>query len=104
MIDIEQQIKCVEREIGMRESVYPRWVNSKKMSGSKAQYEIEAMKQVKQSLEALIECYSWLSGMLEVLRNEHREHNINLPVGNFEKAMQDLKNKINGVKDESRLI
>ena len=30
-ITIEQMISCIEREIGMRERVYPRWVDQKKM-------------------------------------------------------------------------
>lgn len=29
-IDLDPQIRCVEREIAMRESAYPRWINAKK--------------------------------------------------------------------------
>ena len=53
MITIEQQIASVQREIGMRELVYPAWVRNKKMSQEKADYEIEAMRAVLVSLEAL---------------------------------------------------
>ena len=53
MITIEQQIASVQREIGMRERVYPAWVRNKKMSQEKADYEIEAMRAVLVSLEAL---------------------------------------------------
>lgn len=45
-ITIDDMIKCVEREIGMRQRVYPRWVESKKMSQEKADYEIKCMEYV----------------------------------------------------------
>lgn len=47
---IEQQIACVKREIGMRERVYPRWVENKKMSQEKADAEISTMKDVLETL------------------------------------------------------
>lgn len=45
---LEQQIACVEREIGMRERVYPRWVNSRppKLTQKKADEELGAMRAV----------------------------------------------------------
>jgi hypothetical protein len=49
-VSIDDQIKCVQREIGMRERVYPRWVEQKKMTQEKADYEIAAMKAVLASL------------------------------------------------------
>lgn len=52
-IDLAAQIKCVEREIGMRERVYPRWVASKKMSQQKADAEIAAMNAVLATLKRL---------------------------------------------------
>lgn len=45
-IDIKAQIACVEREIKMRERVYPRWVEAKRMTQAKADHELEAMKAV----------------------------------------------------------
>lgn len=93
-INIDDMIKCVEREIGMRERVYPRWVEAKKMSAEKAESEIKTMKKVKDSLDALDECYEWLLGMIEVLNNTEAEHNRSLPVGNFEYAMTRLKARI----------
>ena len=48
---LEQQIKCVEREIGMRQRVYPNWINAKKMSAGKAEYEITMMQEVLKSLK-----------------------------------------------------
>lgn len=51
MKDIQEQIRCVSREIGMRESVYPKWVESKRMSAAKAQLEIEGMEAVLATLK-----------------------------------------------------
>lgn len=42
-INIDEMIKCVEREIGMRQRVYPKWVAMKKMSQEKADLEIRTM-------------------------------------------------------------
>lgn len=42
-ITFEDMIKCVEREIGMRKKVYPRWVEAKKISQEKADFEIKCM-------------------------------------------------------------
>ena len=42
-INIDDMIKCVEREIGMRQRVYPRWVEQHKMSQEKADLEIRTM-------------------------------------------------------------
>lgn len=53
MIPLERQIKCVAREIGMRERVYPRWVAQGKMSQKVADEEIEAMRAVLASLQQL---------------------------------------------------
>ena len=99
-IDLDPQIRCVEREIAMRESAYPRWINAKKMSAGKAEYELQMMREVKRSLYALKDCYEWLSGMVETMNNEHAEHNKSLPIGNFESAMIKLTDKINGNADD----
>lgn len=45
-MSIDDQIACVKREIGMREKVYPRWIEQKKMTQAKADKEIETMKAV----------------------------------------------------------
>lgn len=50
-ISIAEQVKCVKREIAMRERVYPRWVASGKMPAAKADYETEAMKAVLETLK-----------------------------------------------------
>lgn len=53
MITIEDQIKAVEREIGMRRRVYPNWVASKRMSQEKADKEIAATEAVLETLKGV---------------------------------------------------
>ncbi len=53
MIPIEYQIRCVEREIAMRERVYPRWVEQHRMTQRKADEEIQAMRAVLETLHSL---------------------------------------------------
>lgn len=48
---IDDMIKCAEREVGMRERVYPRWVEAKKMSQAKADSEIATMKAIVEFLK-----------------------------------------------------
>jgi hypothetical protein len=48
-----QQIACVEREIRMRERVYPGWVSGGRMSQAKADHEIAAMKAVLTTLQSI---------------------------------------------------
>jgi hypothetical protein len=52
-VSIEDQIKCVRREIGMRERVYARRVADKAMTQAQADKEIGAMKAVLASLVAI---------------------------------------------------
>lgn len=52
-ITIEQQIASVKREIGLRQSVYPKFVAAKRMSQEKADHELEAMRAVLRTLEGL---------------------------------------------------
>ena len=52
-INLQDQIQCVKREIGMRESVYPRWVQNGKMKQFKADEEIATMKEVLKTLQGL---------------------------------------------------
>jgi len=42
-IDIADQISCIEREIGYRVRVYPRWVAAGKMTQAKADLELARM-------------------------------------------------------------
>lgn len=51
-VSIEAQIECVERELAMRNRVYPRLVDAGKMSQRQADKEIEAMQAVVETLKA----------------------------------------------------
>ena len=53
MISLTDQIKCVIREIGMRERVYPGWVAKGKMKQESADIEVERMKAVLATLQSL---------------------------------------------------
>lgn len=53
-ITLEDQILCVEREIAMRERVYPKWVESGKMSQKTADYEIATMRAITETLRVAI--------------------------------------------------
>ena len=48
------QIACVEREIKMRQRVYPRWVEQERMTQRKADEEIESMQAVLATLKAAL--------------------------------------------------
>lgn len=52
-MDLNEQIKAVEREIGMRARVYPAWVRGGKMSQAKADHETAAMQAVLKTLQQL---------------------------------------------------
>lgn len=52
---LDQQIACVQREIKMRERVYPRFVATKKMTQEAADREIATMIDVQTTLLALQE-------------------------------------------------
>lgn len=52
--NLNVQIICVQREIAMRERVYPRWVEAGKMTQKKADAELETMRAVKDTLQDLL--------------------------------------------------
>jgi len=52
-ISIDEQIACVRREIGMRERVYPTWVDRKRMSAKQAENELTRMRAVLATLEQI---------------------------------------------------
>lgn len=56
-MEIGKQISCIEREIGMRERVYPIWVERKKMSQQKADEERKAMREVLKTLNLVRDLY-----------------------------------------------
>ena len=43
---LDDQIECVQREIAMRERVYPKWVASGHMTERKADHELQCMRAV----------------------------------------------------------
>ena len=55
-ISLEEMISCIEREIGMRERVYPRWVGQKKMLQTTADQELARMRAVRDLLMK-IKCF-----------------------------------------------
>ena len=52
---IDLQIKCVAREIAMRERVYPKWVEAGRMKLDMAEREIATMKAVIETLKKVAE-------------------------------------------------
>ena len=50
---LEEQIRCVKREIDYRKRLYPVWVQNGKMTQNDANYQIECMECVLSSLVVL---------------------------------------------------
>lgn len=50
---IDEQIDCVKREIGMRERVYPKWVQLRRLSQEQADRELGRMRAVLNTLQNL---------------------------------------------------
>lgn len=50
---LDEQIKCVKREIEYRKRLYPVWVQNGKMDQIQANYQIEGMECVLNSLQVL---------------------------------------------------
>lgn len=55
IITTADKLACAERELKMRQSVYPRWIDAGKMSAGKATHEIEAMKAIVEDYRAATE-------------------------------------------------
>lgn len=51
MVTIEEQLACVERELGFRKKLYPRWVSAGKLTAENAQQEVERMEAVLLTLQ-----------------------------------------------------
>lgn len=51
-IPLVQQIASAKRELAMRERVYPKWVEARKMTEAAASHEIECMRAIVATLEA----------------------------------------------------
>lgn len=52
-VSLADQIACVEREITMRQRVYPNWVTRGRMTESNARKEIQRMQAVLETLQTL---------------------------------------------------
>ena len=52
-VSLKSQIACVEREIRMRQSAYPRWMENGRMTEQKAYAEIATMQAVLETLRKL---------------------------------------------------
>ena len=46
MFNDAEKLKCIEREIKMRERVYPRWVEQKRMTQKQADHELAVMRNI----------------------------------------------------------
>jgi hypothetical protein len=52
-IDLDVQIACLNRELAVRRLVYPKWIETGRMTRKKANVEIEAMQAAINSLMVL---------------------------------------------------
>lgn len=55
MVTITEQIKGVRREIDYRKRLYPKWVADGRMKQKEADYQIELMEYVLNTLQAVLE-------------------------------------------------
>ena len=51
---MQEQIRCVEREIAMRKSAYPKFVERGRMKPAEADVELACMEQVLRTLRSLV--------------------------------------------------
>ena len=47
----QELVDCAQRELDIREHVYPKWVREGKMTKTKANYEIDAMREIRNALQ-----------------------------------------------------
>lgn len=55
MVTITEQMKGVRREIDYRKRLYPKWVADGRMTQQEANYQIELMEYVLNTLQAVLE-------------------------------------------------
>ena len=55
MVTISDQIKGVRREIDYRKRLYPKWVADGRMTQKEADYQIELMEYVVNTLQAVLD-------------------------------------------------
>jgi hypothetical protein len=53
MITLDQQVACARRELALRRNVYPKWIEARKMTAEKAQWEIDTMEAIVATLEKM---------------------------------------------------
>jgi len=70
---IAEQIACVASEIAMRERVYPKWVNSKRMTAEKAAAELETMQAVRRTLQWLQANEARIKSKVEIITRVESE-------------------------------
>lgn len=89
-IDLQAQIACVEREIRLRQKVYPRWVGNRRMSQEKADLEIATMKAVLDTLRTRLA----LADKAERLANA----NTATPVGELWECLSECAAALRGIQ------
>ena len=52
---LAEQIACIDREVRMREMVYPKLIGKGRMSEQAAAHELACMRQVARTLRALVD-------------------------------------------------
>lgn len=55
IITTADKLACAERELAMRNRLYPHWVEQNKMSAGKAAHEIACMEQIAADYRAMAE-------------------------------------------------
>lgn len=55
MVTITEQMKGVRREIDYRKRLYPKWVSDGRMTQQEANYQIELMEYVLNTLQAVLD-------------------------------------------------
>lgn len=71
-VSLYDQIKCVEREIAMRERVYPRQVMTRRITQPRADRELEHMRAVKRTLDALFVSPGTFAEVSKIIERQDR--------------------------------
>ena len=53
MKPLADQLECAQRELGLRQRTYPKWVAQGRITEAKAQHEIECMSSIVESIKKL---------------------------------------------------
>jgi hypothetical protein len=54
IITTADKLACAKRELAMRQQLYPRWIETKKLSAGKAAHELAAMRAIIADYEAAL--------------------------------------------------